>query len=86
MASNQFSNKDASKMDDEFDKTDQSIKVEEQQDHHHHKKGGILQGALSGNVQTELTHFERRAALINTYVTTTLTALPLTTNHLEQDD
>ncbi|KAL2206298.1 sugar transporter-like protein [Sarocladium strictum] len=70
MASNQFSNKDASRMDDEFDKTDQSIKVEEQKDHHHHKKGGILQGALSGNVQTELTHFERRAALINTELET----------------
>jgi hypothetical protein len=38
--------------------------MEKPQQHEHHSKGGILQ-TLKGDVDQELTYFERKAALIN---------------------
>lgn len=49
-------------VDDDLEKDQPQQRIEER---HDQKKSGILAATLQGNVTTELTHFERRAALIN---------------------
>lgn len=49
-------------LDDDLEKDHMSEKIEEQ---HGQKKSGLIAATIQGNITTELTHYERRAALIN---------------------